>query len=177
LIDDIPVVITSMVNSSFNYDNEKTYANLDTNITGGDALCFEKQDYCNPSFEAKDLSARMLQCYCPNNRKGFYTKKVKRTKPNTRFCGNDTEVETRIHRAQANRMFHLCENWCLFDTVNPKNESWYYDPWKTCFREQYTDGNNHNSFCHRVISSPDTIEMQFINHRFELSLLCANQTR
>jgi len=160
LIDDIPVVITSG-NSGFRE---------------GDARCYEKQDYCNPSFEAKDLNDAMLQCYCPNNRKGFYTKKVKRTVRNTRFCGNDTEVESRIQRAQANRMFHLCENWCLFDAVNPKGESWYYDPWKRCFREQYTYGKGHNGFCHRVISSPNAIEMQFINRRLELSLLCANQT-
>merc|ERR1719193_1011635 len=78
LIDDIPVVITPDVD--------------------GTALCFEKQNYCNPYFEADDLNDTMLDCYCPNNRKGFYTKKVKRTVAKTRFCGNDTEVDTRVKK-------------------------------------------------------------------------------
>jgi len=168
LIDDIPVVISSNMNSSFSYDNKVDYDNLDSSIIGGDALCFEKKDYCNPYFEADDLNNTMLNCYCPNNRKGFYTKKVKRTAANTRFCGNDAEVDTRVKKAQANRMFHLCENWCLFETADPMAEAWYWDPWKVCFREQRMEVGVHMSYCNRVIRSPDTIEMQFINRRVEL---------
>jgi len=164
LIDDVPVVISSK-NSSFSYDNKVDYDNLDSSITGGDALCFEKANYCNPYFEADDLNNTMLNCYCPNNRKGFYTKKVKRTAANTRFCGNDAEVDTRVKKAQANRMFHLCENWCLFETADPMAEAWYWDPWKVCFREQRMENGVHMSYCNRVIRSPDTIEMKFINRR------------
>jgi len=170
LIDDIPVVITTMVNSSINYNKSMAYENFDSFLVdGGEVLCYEKQDYCNPYFEADDLNDVMLNCYCPNNRKGFYTKKVKRTTANTRFCGNDTEVDTRIQKAQANRMFHLCENWCLFLTENPEAESWYYDPWRSCWREQYA-----MSYCHRVIINPDTIEMQFVNRRVNIS--CQNSS-
>jgi len=170
LIDDIPPEITDTVNGGFVYDPLKTYDNLDSNITGGDALCFEKKDDCYPYFEAGDLNEVMLSCYCPNNRKGSYTKKVKRTVTNTRFCGSDSEVDSRIQKAQANRMFHLCENWCLFNTDDPEAESWYWDPWQTCWREQYGGVDMHMSYCNRVIRSPDTIEMQFINHR--TSMFC-----
>jgi len=168
LIDDIPVVITLKV-GTFEYDDSASYNNLDNSTTEGRAICFQKEDYCNPYFEAEQLNDTMLDCYCPNNRKGFYTKKVKRTERNSRFCGNDTEVDTRIRKAQANRMFHLCENWCLFQTEKPEEESWYYDPWKTCWREQYSDGGAHISYCSRVIINPDTIEMQFINRRVQLA--------
>jgi len=153
LIDDIPVVIR----------------NESVTSTDGSAHCFQKENYCNPYFEANELTDVMLNCYCPNNRKGFYTKKVKRTVSNTRFCGNDTEVDTRIQKAQANRMFHLCENWCLFQTENPDQESWYYDPWKACWREQYADAGPHISYCSRVIINPDTIEMKFVNRRVDLA--------
>jgi len=145
LIDDIPVVVT--------------------NPGDGNVSCYKKSDYCNPSFEAVDLTQVMLDCYCPNNRKGSYTKKVKRTVNNTRFCGNDTQVDDMIRKAQANRMFHLCENWCLFQTEDPSSESWYYDPWNSCWREQYVEGDTHMTYCSRVIRNPNTIEMQFVNDR------------
>jgi len=138
-------------------------ANFDT--IGRPALCYAKMDYCNPFFEAADLDQEMLDCYCPNNRKGTYTKKVKRTIANTRFCGSDAAVDDRIKKAQANRMFHLCENWCLFETHNPMTESWYWDPWHTCWREQYAGYGTHRSYCNRVIRDPMTIEQQFINNR------------
>jgi len=166
LIDDIPLEIGSMVDG-FTYNPEERYSNLDSNVTNGSSMCFVKQEACNPQFEAIDLSEDMLNCYCPNNRKGSYTKKVKRTVDNTRFCGDDSEVEVRIRKAQANRMFHLCENWCLFHTDDPKAESWYWDPWKACWREQY-DG----SYCSRVIINPVTIEMQFVTHRSNRSTIC-----
>jgi len=164
LIDDIPIEIDFAV-SGFNYDPEISYSNLDSNVTNGNALCFAKQNACNPYFEAGDLNDAMLNCYCPNNRKGYYTKKVKRTVANTRFCGDDPEVDMRIEKAQANRMFHLCENWCLFLTDDPEAESWYWDPWKTCFREQYAGVGEHMAYCNRVIRNPDSIEMQFVIHR------------
>lgn len=107
----------------------------------------------------------MLKCYCPNNRKGFYTKRVQRTLNNTRFCGNDSLVEEQLKKAQANRMFHLCENWCLFDTLNPAAMNWYWDPWKKCWRETYSGVGVHNSYCDRVIRNPNSIEFNFLSYR------------
>jgi len=161
LIDDIPVEITSEV-SGFTYDAVSAYTNLDSTVTNGNAVCFEKKDQCNPYFEADDLNEVMLNCYCPNNRKGFYTKQVQRTVSSTRFCGSDTDVDERIKKAQANRMFHLCENWCLFQTEIPEEEYWLWDPWRTCWREQSA-----NSYCAHVIEDPDTIEMYFVTTRSE----------
>jgi len=143
LIDDIPVV-------------------SEPSISGPEVKCFVKTVQCYPFFEADDLNATMLNCYCPNNRKGFYTKKVKRTVENTRFCDYDTDIEERIRKAQANRMFHLCENWCLFDTENPTEEYWFWDPWKTCWREQQEAAS---SYCTHIIEDPLTIEMQFLIDR------------
>jgi len=172
LIDDFPMVIADPV-SGFTFNPTNSYTNLDGNITNGDVMCFEKRDTCVPYFEADELNEDMLDCYCPNNRKGYYTKKVKRTVSNTRFCGSDLEVDRRIKKAQANRMFHLCENWCLFQTENPEAENWYWDPWKTCWREQYAGVGEHMSYCPRVIRNPDTIEMQFVNRRS--TSLCQTQ--
>jgi len=168
LIDVITAEISSEV-EGFTYDSNMVYNNLDVSITGGEALCFAKDDDCYPYFEAADLNDVMLKCYCPNNRKGYYTKKVTRTVETTRYCGgDDLEVNTRIKKAQANRMFHLCENWCLFLTENPEAESWYWDPWQGCWREQYAGVGSHMSYCNRVIRSPDAIEMKFLNHRKNL---------
>jgi len=80
-------------------------------------------------------------------------------------AGFDSEVDVRIRKAQANRMFQLCENWCLFQADDPEAESWYWDPWKACWREQYAGVGPHMSYCSRVIKNPDTIEMQFVTHR------------
>jgi len=125
LIDDLPIVIEDPEDPPFAYDP------LATNLMNK-TLCFSKEDYCNPYFEAEDLSEMMLSCYCPNNRKGFYTKKVKRTVENTKFCDEEdpnlADINMRIKHAQANRMFHLCENWCLFNTFKPEQESWYWNP-------------------------------------------------
>lgn len=161
LIDDIPVAVE---NPQF-FVYSEAYSVLDNITTGGNALCWEKKDYCNPYFEAEDLSDDMLSCYCPNNRKGFYTKKVKRTVNNTRYCYDDAIVDQRIKKAQANRMFHLCENWCLFETSNPDQENWYWDPWKQCWRETYSANGKHTGYCDRVIRNPDSIELKFVNHR------------
>jgi len=157
LIDDLPLEIENP--GSYVYDD------TDTDLNQYDSLCFQKQDYCNPFFEAEDLEQTMIDCYCPNNRKGFYTKKVKRTVANTRFCGSDADTDRRIQQAQANRMFHLCENWCLFNTFKPEQESWYWNPWRKCWREQYAGTGMHRSYCNRVIRNPDTIEQYFINYR------------
>jgi len=165
LLDDIPVAVEN--EGYFSYSNDVTYTNLDNSTTGSNALCWKKHDYCNPNFEAEDLTDEMLNCYCPNNRKGFYTKKVKRTVNNTRFCDNDSSVDERIMKAQANRMFHLCENWCLFETSNPEQENWYWDPWKQCFRETYSARGTHRGYCDRVIRNPDSIELKFVNYRME----------
>jgi len=165
LIDSIPVVVEDAENI-FNYYTGD-HRNLDNSTTGGNVLCWGKSDYCNPFFEADDLNDGMLNCYCPNNRKGFYTKRVQRNVNNTRFCGNDSRVDVRIKKAQANRMFHLCENWCLFETFNPEEENWYYDPWQMCWRETYSGIGEHRSYCDRVIRNPDSIEFKFFNHRIE----------
>jgi len=162
LIDDIPIAIENQVNG-YTYNPADT--DLDSSTTGGDALCWAKDNYCNPHFEAEDLTDFMLNCYCPNNRKGFYTKKVQRTVNNTRYCGSDDDADQRIRKAQANRMFHLCENWCLFETENPQRESFYWDPWKKCWRETYSGTGAHRSYCDRVIRNPDSIEMKFLNYR------------
>lgn len=164
LIDDIPVVVENEV-STYTYSSSDSV--LDSSVTGGDALCWSKVDYCNPHFEAEDLNDDMLNCYCPNNRKGFYTKKVKRTLSNSRFCGSDPNEDQQIQKAQANRMFHLCENWCLFETENPERKSWYWDPWQTCWRETYSGTGEHRSYCDRVIRNPNSIEMKFLNYRSE----------
>jgi len=172
LIDDIPIAAE---NPDFQYVYNVADTSLDKNTTGRDALCWAKGNYCNPYFEADDLNDVMLKCYCPNNRKGFYTKRVKRTVNNTQFCGNDSLVEERLKKAQANRMFHLCENWCLFDTLNPERENWYWDPWKTCWRETYSGVGAHNSYCDRVIRNPDSIEFKFL--RYRSGMFCDATTR
>merc|ERR1719415_312312 len=83
-------------NPNYDYVYNAADLSLDRNTTGADALCWAKGEYCNPYFEAKDLNEAMLKCYCPNNRKGFYTKRVQRTLNNTRFCGNDSLVEEQL---------------------------------------------------------------------------------
>jgi len=173
LIDDIPI---GVVNVTYRYGD---YNANDTNLydtLGGNAVCFEKRGYCNPHFTSEELNDTMLECYCPNNRKGSYTKKVKRTMNNTRFCGDDSSMDERIRYAQANRMFHLCENWCLFNALNPELESWYWDPWKSCWRETYSADGVHRGYCDRVIRNPDSIELKFVNARSSNILSC-NVTR
>jgi len=164
LIDDIPIAVEDVQYIS---DVVLTESVLDSSTTGGDALCWQKEGQCNPYFEAEDLNDVMLNCYCPNNRKGFYTKKVKRTVNNTRFCYDDSSVDERIKKAQANRMFHLCENWCLFETSNPVQENWYWDPWKQCWRETYSAVGVHTGYCDRVIRNPDSIELKFVDYRLD----------
>jgi len=167
LLDDLEPKIEDE-DPSIIYSDTETYASLDNSTTGVNALCWSKlgsQTYCNPFFHGDDLTDEMLRCYCPNNRKGFYTKKVKRTVNNTRFCDNDSSVDERIRMAQANRMFHLCENWCLFDPLQPEQENWYYDPWKQCWRETYSARGSHRGYCDRVIRNPNSIELRYINHR------------
>jgi len=172
LIDDIPLgVVNEDYDLSYNSDDENLYENLN-----GNAVCFEKREYCNPHFTSEDLNETMLTCYCPDNRKGSYTKKVKRTVNNTRSCGDDYSMDERIKYAQANRMFHMCENWCLFNALNPELESWYWDPWKTCWRETYSADGVHRGYCDRVIRNPDSIELKFVNDRSSKLLSC-NITR
>jgi len=173
LIDDIEVQVVNQFTGREPYVYHKNDTNLDSSVTGGNALCFEKlPETCHPYFEASKLNEIMLECYCPNNRKGSYTKKVKRTVENTRYCGDDSSVDERIKLAQANRMFHLCENWCLFNTLNPEQESWYWDPWKTCWYETYSGRGAHRGYCDRVIRNPDSIELQFVNRRADNFLSC-----
>jgi len=172
LIDDIPVgVVNEDYDVSYTSDDENLYESLN-----GNAVCFEKREYCNPHFTSEDLNETMLTCYCPDNRKGSYTKKVKRTVNNTRSCGDDYSMDERIKYAQANRMFHMCENWCLFNALNPELESWYWDPWKTCWRETYSADGVHRGYCDRVIRNPDSIELKFVNDRSSKLLSC-NITR
>lgn len=164
LLDDIPIEIENEYLGPFEYSEAED--DLHRSNIGFEALCFQKSDKsCNPYFEAEDLNDTMLNCYCPNNRKGSYTKRVKRTVATTRYCYNDSSVEERIKKAQANRMFHLCENWCLFETLNPEQESWYWDPWKQCYRETYSAVGAHTGYCDRVIRNPNSIEFQFVSYR------------
>jgi len=165
LIDDLPVVMENGDTST--YANEAALlVETDFSVANlGGRICYEKRDYCHPYFGASQLSDAMLNCYCPNNRKGFYTKKVHRTVAATRYCGSDQAIDARIQEAQANRMFHLCENWCLFNTQDPRQESWYHDPWNQCWREQYAGVGTHRSYCYRVIRDPMTIEQHFIDSR------------
>lgn len=171
LIDDIPVDIGTTANAGIATESDLDSA--DWSALGG-AICYEKEGECNPYFGADDLSEVMLKCYCPNNRKGFYTKNVVRTVAATTFCGGDADVTERIKEAQANRMFHLCENWCLFNTQSPRTESWYHDPWEECWREQYAGIGTHRSYCYRVIRDPFTIEQFFIDTRS--SNMCSSGT-
>jgi len=167
LLDDLEPKVEDEV-LLFQWSDTFLYERLDKSVTGSSALCWTKlssPDYCNPFSQAEDLSDEMLNCYCPNNRKGFYTKKVKRTVNNTRFCDNDTTVDERIQTAQANRMFHLCENWCLFDPLQPEQENFYWDPWKQCWRETYSARGSHRAYCDRVIRNPNSIELRYIKHR------------
>jgi len=176
LIDDVDILVVdrpTRVDFEYNVDSPK---NLDSSETGGVALCFHKIDTCNPYFNTSRLSDTMLSCYCPNNRKGSYTKKVKRTVSNTRYCGSDSEMDERIKLAHANRMFHLCENWCLFNTLNPEQESWYWDPWNTCWYETYSGPGAHRGYCDRVIRNPDSIELQFVNRRAQNFIDCGKTT-
>merc|ERR1719357_804980 len=169
LIDDIPIkVVDEDFDAEYNPNvKENLYADMD-----GNTACFAKQDYCNPHFTSEELSETMLTCYCPNNRKGSYTKKVKRTINNTRSCGGDDRMDERIRYAQANRMFHLCENWGLFNTLNPALESWYWDPWKSCWRESYAARGEHRGYCDRVIRNPNSIELKFVTERSKNLLSC-----
>jgi len=170
LIDDVPMEVkASAFDSSpeFSvYDENSLLAHEDWSTLKG-MICYEKDYDCNPYFTEDQLDDVMLQCYCPNNRKGFYTKNVVRTVAATKFCGSDPQgdITKRIREAQANRMFHLCENWCLFNTQLPRTESWYHDPWKECWREQYAGVGTHRSYCYRVIRDPYTIEQLFIDTR------------
>jgi len=171
LIDDVAIIVVDRP-TPYEFAYTSNLSNLDSTVTGGDAICFEKFDICNPYFNASDLNDTMLSCYCPNNRKGSYTKKVKRTVSNTRYCGSDAEMDERIKLAHANRMFHLCENWCLFNTLNPEQESWYWDPWNTCWYETYSGPGAHRAYCDRVIRNPDSIELQFVNRRAQNFISC-----
>jgi len=169
LIDDIPIVPTDTGGSSFDgsITTESGLLSQQWTSLAPAAICYHKDHECNPYFGEDDLDAVMLECYCPNNRKGFYTKNVVRTVKATEFCGSDTDgsITKRIREAQANRMFHLCENWCLFNTQHPREESWYHDPWMECWREQYAGVGTHRSYCYRVIRDPFTIEQYFIDQR------------
>jgi len=173
LIDDIPIeIVADGANPTYQGLGEsapfqESDADLSATATGSAAICYEKsQDFCNPYFGEDELTDEMIRCYCPNNRKGFYTKRVYRAVETTKFCGNDPEMDSKIRHATANRMFHLCENWCLFDVFDPLSEAWYYDPWQGCFREQYMGaGENHDTYCWKNIRDPFTVEMQFIAYR------------
>jgi len=170
LLDDVPIDIGTSANPAITTEGD--LIGEDWNAFGG-RLCFSKDigtgvdQTCHPYFTADQLDDVMLKCYCPNNRKGFYTKKVTRTVAATKFCGADPGgvISDRIEEAQANRMFHLCENWCLFNTQTPRTESWYHDPWQLCWREQYSGIGMHRSYCYRVIRDPFTIEQYYIDQR------------
>jgi len=140
------------------------------NLSGSPAVqCFAKTDQCNPSFESSDLDEELLTCYCHNQSHGFLTKNVERTVEATRYCGSmDTEEEIElwfeeteaIRRAQANRMFHLCDAWCLFDVDNPREKYWFYNPRSMCWDKQGTKG-----YCYRQHVAVNSIEFQYVVNR------------
>jgi len=166
LLDDIPPVVDAK--AGVNPTQAINEADADLSAYGAPAICYQKSaGSCNPYFKASQLTQQMLDCYCPNNRKGFYQKNVERTVAGSVYCGTDNGETARIQQSHANRMFHLCENWCLFNTIDPNAEMWYYDPWQKCFREQISGlpNANHTNYCYNVIADPYTIEIQFINLR------------
>jgi len=167
LIDDIPIEMGTSANSAIDTFDKLEDENDWSPAALGGRICFAKQKACHKYFGQNELNDVMLKCYCPDNRKGFYTKKVFRTEAATEFCGQDDDntITLRIREAQANRMFHLCENWCLFNTQKPREESWYHDPWEQCWREQYAGVGTHRSYCNRVIRDPMTIEQYYIDER------------
>jgi len=165
LLDDIPVEMGTTANGAIVTESDLLgQADWRESALGG-RICYSKVQSCKKYFGQDQLDQKMLDCYCPDNRKGFYTKKVDRTVAATVYCGGDADVTERIREAQANRMFHLCENWCLFNTQKPREESWYHDPWMKCWREQYAGVGTHKSYCNRVIRDPMTIEQYYIDTR------------
>jgi len=140
----------------------------------GTSICMNKENYCNPAQTADDLDDEMLECYCPDNRKGTYTKQVTRTMATSRHCGGDDDMTAKIKLALANRMFEMCESWCLFDLYDPFDVAWFYDPWQECYREQYSKPGPmfHTLYCDAVVRDPYTVEMQYINLRAELAANC-----
>merc|ERR1719220_334544 len=154
-----PVDITPPI-GNFNYNSTTVYDNLDRSLTGGEALCFQKEEECYPYFEADDLNDVMLETYCPNNRRGSKTERVKRTVNTTRVCGSDIEADERLKKAHANRMFHLCSAWCLYQTENPESESWLWNPTGLCWKKQGPTG-------HCNTGATDT-ELEFVKHRSTL---------
>merc|ERR550517_293120 len=131
-----------------------------------------------------------MECYCTDERKGHFLRKVERSLETANFCaqcakknawrcqrdpdcgwdeenqmcvdesGREAEMTRKIRRALANRMFHLCENWCLWDVEDPTDLYWYWSPWEKCWREQW-DG----LYCHREHVVKNSWEMQYMIHR------------
>merc|ERR1711920_526967 len=114
-----PVDITPPI-GNFNYNSTTVYDNLDRSLTGGEALCFQKEEECYPYFEADE----------------------------------------RLKKAHANRMFHLCSAWCLYQTENPESESWLWNPTGLCWKKQGPTG-------HCNTGATDT-ELEFVKHRSTL---------
>lgn len=140
--------------------------------------CYSKKAQCkgdnkeNRPFKAAELSNHMLNCYCPQDdpvrKHGFQTKNVNRVMSNARYCDTGswktylTETE-RIQKALANRMFHLCDAWCLFDVDNPREKFWFYRPnerGEGCWRKQ-----GPSSYCQREHVDKNTLEFQYIVSR------------
>jgi len=158
---------TSDTDTDMGPDGTVTLAN-ESDIAGnlgGKKICMNKPpaDYCNPSFVEGDLTDEMLLCYCPNNRKGVYNKNVQRTETTAVSCDSDADQTLKIRKALANRMFDMCESWCLFDFDAPLEDAWFWDPWNTCWRAQAAD--EPTLYCNSVIRDPYTPEIQYVVSR------------
>jgi len=174
LINDVPVGVETEVLGYVYVAGD----DLSVSVTGGVALCWAKSDYCNPYFEPADLSDQMINCYCPYENVGLYSLQAHRTVANTQYCGSDEEMNERIQRAQANRMFHLCEDWCLYDTENPEKESWFWNPWRKCWHDSTSSvAGAFNFYCQTVYTQLNSIEMLFLKSRRDNFLTCGAESR
>lgn len=155
----------------------------------GNVECWIKEEDCNPSFGADDLNSVMLnECYCPidlADSEGYFWYQMMRIPENSRYCNEDepsngcgascvNKKNDLIRRAQANRMFHLCQNWCLFDVDDPYNTFWIWDMERFCWTDTRTKVNRHGKSHHvnycknrhiRVNNGKGSIEFNYMVER------------
>jgi len=113
---------------------------------------------CIPRKHESELTTDVLGCYCES------TGRVDRTKDTAHFCTmDDTDVwneETaRIRLALANRMFHTCNSWCLFDVDEPTTKFWLYNQFQRCYKRQGKKGQ-----CQRVVDQ-NGAQINFVQER------------
>jgi len=111
------------------------------------------------------MTNEIMNCYC-GGKNSVYGKLPRRSVENSVLCEKRglTEWERmidslRIHRAQANRMFHKCESWCLFDLAEPESKSWLWNKKGECWKQQ-----GPNSLCNRIVGR-NSAEFQHVKQR------------